>query len=639
MRTIFVRYCLKNKMVFGGNVMNAAKKIKSLLCGEKYEFAIVLFFYLAGTAVYFLLGNFSKAIYIYMDEVFYYDMARGIFRGNGFAINNFMPNFEKIAYPLVLAPLFAIKDGVLRVAVMTLLNSALILSSVFPAWLISRELGVSRKGRLIVLAITVFYPDMMYSVTFMSENMYLPVCLWTVYIWLRSFKTPRIGYSVAFAVLAYIAYLCKEIALAFPLTAIGFELIFPVVDHLLGGNPERKRLRERYHVKRIAYSIMSAALFFLLSETAERTIFAGVFSSYQLGHNSALLGSADTWLFIVESVLFYFAMVALAAFIIPVVYPLVKYRSLDRSSRGLFLFMLFMCFVITAALDYTVALSEDIYKPAVRSLLRYYSPQILVIFVVFFRCLDKISFDNGRRRTWIVLLVATLYTCLNYSGLYCGSVVDQAMLNWYKEIRTPLIVSGVPDNIAHIYINIMIFALVVLMNYLAFRKPQRCSEIFAVLLISVFVVDNASGYSEKKSSYIVSEEKISESLAVNEYFSRFPDDRSILFIDTQGFPMARARCMDTYFDYDKNLYFAEDSFIEDIEPGGSVPFSDIELKYPTFLRPDFPAESFEYIIVENVNVNMYGKKLSNVELIEEISTPELSVYKNNDIYSISFTEE
>ena len=84
-------------MVFGGNVMNAAKKIKSLLCGEKYEFAIVLFFYLAGTAVYFLLGNFSKAIYIYMDEVFYYDMARGIFRGNGFAINNFMPNFENFA--------------------------------------------------------------------------------------------------------------------------------------------------------------------------------------------------------------------------------------------------------------------------------------------------------------------------------------------------------------------------------------------------------------------------------------------------------------------------------------------------------------------------------------------------------------
>lgn len=211
------------------------------------------------------------------------------------------------------------------VAVIALLNSALILSSIFPAWLISRELGISRKGRLIVLAITVFYPDMMLPMTFMSENLYWPLVLWIFYVWLRNFKTPKISYTILFSVVSYIAYLCKEIALAFPLTCLCFGLIFPAADHLLGGDPEHKKL--------------------------------------------------------------------------------------------------------------------------------------------------------------------------------------------------------------------------------------------------------------------------------------------------------------------------DDSFIENIEPGSSVRFCDIKLKYPVYDHWDSPAESFEYIIVENVNVNMYGKSLSNVELIEEISNPELSVYKNNDIYSISFTEE
>lgn len=166
-------------------------KLKELFRKDKTEFAVMCILFLLGTAAYFMLGKFSKAIEIYMDELFYYDMGRDIFNGNGLLINNYMSSFEKIAYPLVIAPLFAIEDGVLRVNAIALLNSALMMSCIFPVRLIVKELGVSRKYRYILLLITVVYPDMMYSVTFMSEVIYWPILLLFIYVWILSAKAPK----------------------------------------------------------------------------------------------------------------------------------------------------------------------------------------------------------------------------------------------------------------------------------------------------------------------------------------------------------------------------------------------------------------------------------------------------------------
>ncbi len=614
------------------------KKLKALLFNEKNEYVLVLLMFLAGTAVYFFLGHFNKAISIYMDEIYYYDMARSIYKGNGFSINNFMPNFEKIAYPLFISPLFAITDGEARITVMSMLNSAAIVSSVFPVWLICRELGLSRKNRFIMLLLTVSFPDMMYSVTFMAENLYWPLLLWIIYVWLRNFKRPRIIYSIITAALSYIAYLCKEVALAIPIALVCFEIFFPIADHLLKGGSEDIRLKERFCLKRVACAMLSAVIFAVIFIVMKLTVFNCSTNSYQLSYNAHLLRDPLIWLFIVKAVLYYIAMLILSCFIIPFVYPLLKYRSLDHVNRAAFCFTVLFCLIITATITYTITIYEEQYSPILRSLLRYYGPLLLTGLAVFFRSLEAGSFSTGKKQIWIVLLAVTVVVCANFNGIVFGSVVDQSLLNWYSTLWVPLDCSDLPKPAGQIYMSISVLVVICMIMYLFSKKPQRKCEIFAVVLLLIFTGDNAIGYSQKRNVYEVSDEHISEVLAINEYFAQFPDEKSILFLDKKGFPGECARCMDTYFDYDRDLYFAEDTFIKNAEPG-SIPFSEIELRYPTFLRPDFPAESFEYIIVQKNNVDMFKKKLANVELIEEISTNDLAVYKNNDIYSISFAAE
>ncbi|MBQ9528203.1 MAG: hypothetical protein IJR68_11380 [Fretibacterium sp.] len=115
--------------------------------------------FLIGVLLHFYIGNFSKAIVMYLDELRYYGIARSLFYGNGLDIRGVSPGFQKIGYSLLLAPLFAIGDGVLRVKLIGLLNSFVIMLSIFPVWLIGKQMGLERKTRYLLLALTIIWPE------------------------------------------------------------------------------------------------------------------------------------------------------------------------------------------------------------------------------------------------------------------------------------------------------------------------------------------------------------------------------------------------------------------------------------------------------------------------------------------------
>ena len=174
-------------------------------------------------AMRFFLADFQKGIGVLPDEIRYLDLASSLFNDGQLVERGGLSSFQKILYPLSLFPAFLVDDPETRVRVIALLNSIYVSSAVFPALVLARRLFTSKAPVIVCLVFTLVMPDMCYSMTFLSECIYLPLVLWLVACCLRAFETrERAGYAwcAGAGALCFITYLAKEVALGFALAFI-----------------------------------------------------------------------------------------------------------------------------------------------------------------------------------------------------------------------------------------------------------------------------------------------------------------------------------------------------------------------------------------------------------------------------------
>lgn len=174
-------------------------------------------------AMRFFLADFQKGIGVLPDEIRYLDLASSLFNDGQLVERGGLSSFQKILYPLSLFPAFLVDDPETRVRVIALLNSIYVSSAVFPALVLARRLFTSKAPVIVCLVFTLVMPDMCYSMTFLSECIYLPLVLWLVACCLRALETRgRAGYAwcAGAGLLCYVTYLAKEVALGFALAFI-----------------------------------------------------------------------------------------------------------------------------------------------------------------------------------------------------------------------------------------------------------------------------------------------------------------------------------------------------------------------------------------------------------------------------------
>lgn len=178
--------------------------------------AIALF--AASTVVRTMLADFPKAADVMPDEMRYMDLARSLLADGTLTIRGVQTTFQKILYPIALMPAMLFHDPLTQVKAMGFLNALYASSALFPAYVLARRIAPGFWPGVACLAIAALLPDLCYSMTFMSESLYLPLSLWLlVLLWDALEKPGRRGIVLAAAggVLCYVAYLCKEVALAY----------------------------------------------------------------------------------------------------------------------------------------------------------------------------------------------------------------------------------------------------------------------------------------------------------------------------------------------------------------------------------------------------------------------------------------
>ncbi len=184
--------------------------------------------FVLSSVVRFCLADFPKCIGVLPDEIRYLNLAASLFNEGQLVERGGFSSFQKILYPLALSPAFLADDPLLRVRLIALLNSIYVSSAVFPALLLARRLFTSRTPVIICLLFTLVMPDMCYSMTFLSECVYLPLALWLIACCLRAFEARgRAGYAwcAGAGLLCYVTYLAKEVALGFALAFVVMMIV------------------------------------------------------------------------------------------------------------------------------------------------------------------------------------------------------------------------------------------------------------------------------------------------------------------------------------------------------------------------------------------------------------------------------
>ena len=160
-----------------------------------HEILVVFLLFIISVLVRFFIANrFPLNIQCYPDELRYYHIASST-----------------------------------KISLIFLTNSILMSSGVFFVYYLSKHFIRDNIYKIAICFIYLLFGYMTYTMTFISENLWIPLSLCVICIFYKLFQFQELNdkkyiliFNLTAGISSYIAYLCKEIALIFPLAYIKF---------------------------------------------------------------------------------------------------------------------------------------------------------------------------------------------------------------------------------------------------------------------------------------------------------------------------------------------------------------------------------------------------------------------------------
>lgn len=591
-----------------------------MLSKEKLKEAFpVLFFLIVNIVIHFLLSDYTRRVEVFPDEIRYYDIARNTFYGNGFKIQNADTTFQKILYSLLISPVFVVKNGILRLKILTLINSVIMSLSIIPTYFICKELKVNKKWTYLLFLLLALAPDMLYSMTYMAEILYWPLFLCTVWLWILNQRKQSLIISFVSGGLCYLTYFCKEIGLVLLLAYIAYVGL----DILCHFRDKKKLGRELINL--IVY-IVSFVMFFYLFKL---TLFRGMGNSYnQMGIEAIL--SVDRIIYLLYGCIYYLICILLVCLFLPVIMPLLGYKELEEPTKNAYKYIIITLLGIAATIAYTITVREDFGRVAPRAHMRYSGPAIFVLLILFFKSIEEtkgILISNSKKiyETAIVLFGMVCFVCA-FKGFFIGSAVDQFSLFWYQEL-----ISRFGGSFININIVIAIVILIIFGLFLFKKEKIATRSVIAILMVS-FLLSNYGGLNLIKSVYMVDNKIASSVMNLADFLEELDEDKNVLYLTTGDM----VKTVESYCNDMSNIYI-EDSgyFLASLDNiANSKKVSDIDFRENMYYMSIEPQDHIDYIVKENT-VDLGTLMLSGVRRLDSMCDGNFEIYENIDVTTLS----
>ncbi len=395
-------------------------------------FLYILLLFMGSVAVRYVFSDFVKTLYVYRDELFYYSIANNMLTHRGITVYNAYSDFQKILYSFFLMPGFVAKDNVLRGHLFALINSVLMSSAIFPVYFLSRKIIKDRNTVLLLGFITILLPDNCYTMTFMSENAFLPFSLLMIYMVYTLFERENnnqlsVLLAVGVGIVSYLVYLCKSVGLVLLLAYVLYEFW-----NAFTARKDREQL-----IKIAVHFVIVLAVFYVLQKVVGSVLFPVTGTSEQIAGTS-VLGEEGKLKYLFYSAMYFGVYIILGSGVVTSVFPLVRFNQLSKESRRLYVYTMVTAVVAAGVIAYMIYIGEDFLSVSPRAHLRYVTYIWMPFFIVYASLLET----DDRHPSLIhygILAALMLFVSFYFKGIVDVSGLDQMMLNYLDRFSSKMI--------------------------------------------------------------------------------------------------------------------------------------------------------------------------------------------------------
>lgn len=385
---------------------------------------LIVVFVLSVILRFILCNYFPKTINCYPDELLYLSAAESLWNNHGVMVYNLATTFKKVGYSFFIAPAFALENVHARMSIIGLINSVLMSAGIFPVYGIARRFF--KRNSFIWLSI-LFYmisPSMTYSMTFASENLYIPVSLVVLYVivevearWreyaddiannggsITSFILKNIGLLILGIGAWILAYITKELALVIPLALVAYMFMSKIVmavrgdsrsynSDSVGNAADVAGVDDNNAVKNAdAKSNLGSVIKLLVAGIAIVALVYGIWwfcnrgsNYYQLGINAEIL--SQRWGYLLYGFGFFVTISIVGLLVVPVLLPMTMKNQMNSNAKRLYYIMLLIILGTAAIVAYTIYMYEDYPSMTPRAHVRYveylYVPFLMVLMTMW----------------------------------------------------------------------------------------------------------------------------------------------------------------------------------------------------------------------------------------------------------------
>lgn len=598
--------------------MNNENRKQILIYNVNWEFLVVFLLFAISLLVRFKIADFSKIVSIQPDEFRYYLLAKSFSLGLGMSINGFSTFYQKIFYSLCIAPSFWCENIFLTLTSIAFINSFLISLGIFPLYTLTKKILSNKIYIFLTLLIYIVFSDLSYSMTFMSEVVFLPLSLYFLLIFYNIIsldhnkKGKYFFLNLIAGILNYLLYLTKEISLVFILAYAGV-IIFDLIKN--------KNFKSTKLLGFIIY-LLSFILLFVLFKL---TLFLGSGNSYNQQSFDILL-KPGRFVFMIYSFFYFLGMTVLSLLFFPIILPILNFKKYDLKDKIFFLFLLNLLILSAGVVAYTISVREDFGNSSIRFHGRYITYLYLSFILYLFKCFE-LKFEKYKYNFISIISFLFLSFGFYFANIFNGINIDNSVchiLMFY--LNKP--------NFNLFSFKVFLLLFLSFSFFLIYFKYNIFPYIFSLLFIVVNIYNNISFYNSYYNSSHLVENKIDDVLEISNFVS-LNSDKKFIYLNFDLY-YNREKIFYSYLKSSTVYYLQDYIFYNSKRKALEYDYKNTSFDYVISVNDSkalIPKDDFQEIILYNKLyriLKLKNRKLTG--LVEDIKISILDLEKNKLVF-------
>ena len=520
----------------------------------------ILIVFLVFVLSFILLGvlfSFPKQLKIYLDELYYYDIAKNLYNGTGLKVRMADYSFQKILYSIVIMPTFSISFATDRLKAIGWINALLISLGTFPAYGIAKRFFSDNKHIWCSMLLWFVLPVKIYGIGFMSEILAIPLSLIFVYLFI-SFLAARQNrsiylYAIILSLVQFLLFFNKEITL-YVFLAFAVSVSFYAFVN--------KEKRKTYIIALVIYCVVFAVVSFVVKSA----VFSGLNGTYQAAVDDTMGITFGGVMISIYHFIWMFSFLVVGVTFLFFTTTVVAFDKLKNEEKALAVFLLSGAVFCMGAVAVMISRYENANIVQARAHLRYIEP-LMYVYIIFSISVLGRFYDDIKKRWNAVMLIATaflgIFVGIGFSFWSERSFADLSSLSVYQ-VAFDLLHNINQAMLILMFIRIAIAAVFISMLWLIYKDKKRVFAASFGVIISFCLLNTVVKYIDGYDFYKVDQALIDRFEQAETEVEKL-DGRVVYISHTRD--SLTERYFDTFFDKDillvdtRNYYF--DGYLDD----------------------------------------------------------------------------